>query len=193
MRTTRSFHPREVKLLAEPVRTTEADGVFEGYASLFGVADLGRDVVMPGAFAESLRRRGAGGIRMLWQHDPAEPIGRWLAVAEDARGLRVRGRLNLAVERAREIHALLREGAVDGLSIGFRVLRARPARATGLRHLEALDLWEISLVTFPMLPDARVSAVKRQDRRRPPQGLDPMGLAGAIRRSASRLFPHHPH
>ena len=193
MRTTRAAPVREVKLLAEPVRTTDADGVFEGYASLFGVADLGRDVVMPGAFADSLRRRGAAGIRLLWQHDPSEPIGRWLSIAEDARGLRVRGRLNLAVERAREIHALLREGAVDGLSIGFRVLRARPERATGLRHLEALDLWEISLVTFPMLPDARVSAVKRQDPRRPPPALDPTGLAGAIRRSAGRLFPHHPH
>jgi HK97 family phage prohead protease len=194
MRAVRHSPRREVKLLAEPLRTVETDGVFEGYASLFGVVDLGRDVVSPGAFAESLRRRGAGGIRMLWQHDPAEPIGRWLSVAEDARGLRVRGRLNLAVERAREIHALLREGAVDGLSIGFRVLRARPERSTGLRHLEALDLWEISLVTFPMLPGARVSAVKRQDRSRalmPPPAFD--GLPGVIRRCAGRLFPRpHP-
>ncbi|HEX2555855.1 MAG TPA: HK97 family phage prohead protease [Microvirga sp.] len=178
---------REVKLLAEPLQTVEADGVFEGYASLFGVADLGRDVVMPGAFAQTLRRRGAAGIRMLWQHDPAEPIGRWLALAEDARGLRVRGRLNLAVERAREVHALLREGAVDGLSIGFRVLRARPDRAAGLRRLEALDLWEVSVVTFPMLPGARVGAVKREEPAAPA-----LALAGLIRREAGRLFgrPH---
>ena len=181
---------REVKLLSEPLQTVAADGVFEGYASLFGVADLGKDVVMPGAFADSLRRRGADGIRMLWQHDPAEPIGRWLAVAEDARGLRVRGRLNLAVERAREIHALLREGAVDGLSIGFRVVRARTERPTGLRRLEALDLWEISLVTFPMLPGARVSAVKRQGLALPiPRGFERHRLADRIRRAAGRLFP----
>src|SRR5690349_20522687 len=99
------------------------DGLFSGYASLFGVPDLGRDVVAPGAFAETLRARGPGGVRMLWQHDPAEPIGRWLSLAEDARGLRVEGCLNLAVQRAREIDALMREGAVDGLSIGFRTVR----------------------------------------------------------------------
>ena len=98
----RRLAPRETKLLAEPLRRLDQDGVFEGYASLFNVADLGRDIVMPGAFQASLARRGAAGIRMLWQHDPAEPIGRWLHVAEDQRGLSVRGRLNLAVERARE-------------------------------------------------------------------------------------------
>ena len=167
---------REVKLLAEPVQSIDATGVFEGYASLFWVADLGKDVVMPGAFSNSLARRGAAGLRMLWQHDPAEPIGRWIAAEEDARGLRVRGKLNLAVERAREIHALMREGAIDGLSIGFRVERARAERGTGLRRLERLDLWEISVVTFPMLPGARVSQVKEA------------GLAGTIRRTAERIF-----
>ncbi|HEX8167792.1 MAG TPA: HK97 family phage prohead protease [Beijerinckiaceae bacterium] len=149
--------------------------MLEGYASLFGVADLGKDVVAAGAFAASLSRRGAAGVRMLWQHDPAEPIGRWLALAEDALGLRVRGRLNLAVARAREIHALMRDGAIDGLSIGFRVERARTDRA-GLRRIERLDLWEISVVTFPMLPGARVSGVKG-------------ALPDAIRRAARRLFP----
>jgi hypothetical protein len=167
---------REVKLLAEPVKNIDATGVFEGYASLFGVPDVGKDVVMPGAFASSLARRGATGIRMLWQHDPSEPIGRWIGAEEDARGLRVRGKLSLAVERAREIHALMREGAIDGLSIGFRVERARAEKATGLRRLERLDLWEISVVTFPMLPGARVSQVKESD------------LVETIRRTAERLF-----
>ena len=153
-------------------------GVFEGYASLFGVADLGRDVVMPGAFADSLRRRGAGAIRMLFQHDPAQPIGRWLAVAETARGLYVRGRLNLAVGRTREIHALMRDGALDGLSIGFRVERARTDRA-GLRRLEKLDLWEISVVTFPMLPGARIGAVKGRA----------AALAASIRAATGRILP----
>jgi HK97 family phage prohead protease len=120
---------------------------------------------------------------MLWQHDPAEPLGRWLALREDARGLHVRGRLNLAVGRAREIHALMREGAVDGLSIGFRVEQARPERPTGLRRLEKLDLWEISLVTFPMLPAARVSSVKRETILAPPGDL-----ARRIRETAHRLF-----
>ncbi|MDR7039410.1 MULTISPECIES: HK97 family phage prohead protease [Methylobacterium] len=152
------------------------DGHFAGYASLFGVPDLGRDVVAAGAFAETLRARGPAGVRMLWQHDPAEPIGRWIALAEDARGLRVEGRLNLAVQRAREIDALMREGAVDGLSIGFRTLRAAPDRA-GYRHLRSIDLWEISLVTFPLQPGARIA------------GSDAGPLVAEIRSLARRLAP----
>ena len=169
---------RERKFLPEPLNAVDTDGVFEGYASLFGEADLGKDVVMPGAFGDSLRKRGATEVRLLWQHDPAQPIGRWLSIAEDRRGLRVRGRLNLAVERARDIHALMREGAVDGLSIGFRVERARAERPTGLRRLEKLDLWEISVVTFPMLPGARVETVKQAS----------PDLAASIRRAANRIL-----
>src|SRR4051794_40175911 len=169
---------QERKFLAEPLNAVDTDGVFEGYASLFGEADLGKDVVVPGAFTDSLKKRNAAGIRLLWQHDPAQPIGRWLRLAEDRRGLRVRGKLNLAVERARDIHALMREGAVDGLSIGFRVERARAERPTGLRRLEKLDLWEISIVTFPMLPGARVETVKHT---RPK-------LAASIRRATVRLL-----
>jgi HK97 family phage prohead protease len=158
---------RESKFLAQPPSQVRADGLFEGYASLFGVADLGRDVVERGAFRESLLRRGLAGVKLLWQHDPAEPIGRWLSLVEDGRGLFVRGQLSLAVARAREIHALMRIGAVDGLSIGFRSERARTEPRTGLRRLERVDLWEISLVTFPMLPQARVSAVKACTAARP--------------------------
>ncbi|GLK76002.1 hypothetical protein GCM10008171_12560 [Methylopila jiangsuensis] len=135
------------------------DGRVSGYASLFGVVDLGRDVVAPGAFSGSLERRGANGVRFLFQHDPAEPIGAWERIAEDARGLRVEGRLNLAVARARELRALLRQGALDGLSIGFRPVRAA-RMAGGVRRLVEIDLWEISIVTFPMLPGARVGAAK---------------------------------
>lgn len=132
-------------------------GVFTGYASLFGETDMGGDVVAPGAFRASLKKRGAHGVRMLFQHDPAQPIGTWLDVAEDGKGLRVVGKLNLDVARARELAALIRDGALDGLSIGYKTLRS--ARAPGgARTLLALDLWEISLVTFPMLPGARVGA-----------------------------------
>ena len=155
----------------------DAAGLFEGYASLFGVADLGGDVVMAGAFRESLRKRGADRVKMLWQHDPAEPIGAWLTVEEDSRGLKVKGRLNLEVSRAREILALMREGQIDGLSIGFRTQRAVDDRRTGLRHLQKLDLWEISLVTFPMLPQARVTAVKQCGRRNEP----PASIVSAAR------------
>lgn len=162
-----------------------ASGLFEGYASLFGLADLGGDVVVPGAFSESLRRRGAIQIKMLWQHDPAEPIGAWLAIEEDGKGLKVKGRLNLAVSRAREILALMSDGQVDGLSIGFRTQRAFQDRQTGLRHLQKIDLWEISLVTFPMLPQARVTAVKDACAR-PTQPFAPLGASPrfAVRRGA---------
>jgi HK97 family phage prohead protease len=173
-----SMITQERKFLAQPLDAVDADGVFEGYASLFGIADLGKDVVMPGAFHDSLKKRDASAVRLLWQHDPSQPLGRWLSIEEDRRGLRVRGKLNLAVERARDIHALMREGAVDGLSIGFRVERARAERPTGLRRLEKLDLWEISVVTFPMLPGARVETVKQTA----------PSLAARIRSAARRLF-----
>jgi len=137
----------------------DAAGVFEGYASLFDVVDLGGDVVAPGAFAASLRRTGAGGVRMLWQHEQDQPIGAWLSLGEDARGLKARGRINLEVARGREAYALLAQGAIDGLSIGYRTRRAAKDARTSARRLLELDLVEISIVTFPMLPQARVSAV----------------------------------
>ena len=115
---------------------------------------------MPGAFSGSIRKRGAGGVRMLFQHDPATPIGVWEEIREDARGLFVRGRLTTDVARAREVLALMRAGAIDGLSIGFRTVRGRTDAKTGVRRLLEVDLWEISVVTFPAAPGARVGAVK---------------------------------
>jgi HK97 family phage prohead protease len=97
---------------------------------------------------------------MLWQHDASEPIGVWTAIREDARGLYVEGRLAKGVARARDALELMRGGGLDGLSIGFRTVKARKDARTGLRHVIEADLWEISVVTFPMLPQARVSSVK---------------------------------
>lgn len=162
-----------------------AAGSFEGYASLFGAEDQGRDVVMRGAFRASLARAGAASVRMLFQHDPAQPIGVWEAIREDARGLYVRGRLTLDVARAGEILALMREGALDGLSIGFRTRKAVRDARSGLRRLYEIDLWEISIVTFPMLPDARISAVKAAyPSARPPATLaSPQAPSGPLRGS----------
>ena len=98
---------------------------------------------------------------MLFQHNPDEPIGQWLAIEEDRRGLKVRGRINTDVARGREVLALMQSGGLDGLSIGFRTVRARTNAETGIRRIVEADLWEISVVTFPMLPEARVAAVKR--------------------------------
>ncbi len=154
---------QEVKFCALDLKTVDVAGVFEGYASLFNRQDLGRDVIMPGAFRKSIRRRGTGGIRMLFQHDPAQPIGVWQRIYEDARGLFVRGKIMTEVAKGREVLSLMRAGALDGLSIGFRAERGLRNKQTGIRRLREVDLWEISVVTFPMLPDARVSRVKSVD------------------------------
>jgi hypothetical protein len=97
---------------------------------------------------------------MLYQHDPGEPIGVWTELREDQRGLFVRGQLARNVTRAREVLSLMRTGALDGLSIGFRAVKARKDAASGVRQIVEADLWEISIVTFPMLPGARVQTVK---------------------------------
>ncbi|MEH2483870.1 HK97 family phage prohead protease [Nitrobacteraceae bacterium AZCC 2146] len=147
--------------LLPPSRLTlAADGIVEDYASLFGEIDQARDMVMPGAFTDTLKQRGLRKIPMLFQHDPSEPVGVWLELVEDFRGLRARGRLIPDVARARELLALLRAGVVDGLSIGYRTVRGRVEPRTRVRKLYQVDLWEISIVTFPLLNGARVNAVK---------------------------------
>ncbi|MGE0409792.1 MAG: HK97 family phage prohead protease [Amphiplicatus sp.] len=124
-----------------------------GYASVFNVPDLNGDIVAPGAFKKALARRAD--IRMLYQHAVEAPIGRWTRMKEDARGLYVEGELILASAAARDIHALIAHGAIDGLSIGFQTIRSRKEGA-GRVILEA-DLWEVSIVTFPMAEEARIA------------------------------------
>ena len=143
---------------AEELSVTDGHRI-EGYASYFGDRDQGGDVVVRGAYGASLERLAAEGrqVKMLWQHDPAQPIGIWDEVREDARGLYVKGRLLDGVSRAREAAALIAAGAIDGLSIGYRTVRATK-NDKGQRLLQELELWEVSLVTFPMLPSARVGA-----------------------------------
>jgi HK97 family phage prohead protease len=155
-----SYGAPERKYHAQDARLIVTDGtVIEGYASLFGLRDQGGDVVQKGAYAASLKALGAAGrrVKMLWQHDPAQPIGVWDEVREDATGLYVKGRVLADVEKGREAAALLAAGAIDGLSIGYRTLRAEKD-AKGQRLLSELELWEVSLVTFPMLAEARVAA-----------------------------------
>ena len=140
----------------------EEKGEFSGYGSIFGNKDLGNDVVIEGAFASSIGRKGAKSVKMLYQHRPDEPIGVFDEIVEDRRGLKVKGRLAMGTQRGREVYELMKMGAIDGLSIGYRV------DAKGYdydekrkrRYLKSVDLMEISAVTFPMNPKARVSAVK---------------------------------
>ena len=139
-----------------------ADATVSGYASLFGEVDQGGDVVTKGAYSASLSRLKASGtnVKLLWQHDPAQPIGVWDEVREDARGLFVKGRLLTETRQGFEAAALIDAGAIDGLSIGYRTVKAE-RDAKGRRHLAELELWEVSLVTFPMLQKARVGAKAR--------------------------------
>ena len=148
-----------VPLALDAKQLTE-DGEFEGYASVFGERDQGDDIVLAGAFSESLRKRPAEKIKLLWQHNTNEVIGKWLEMREDQRGLYCKGKLFLGVQKAKECLELMREGAVDGLSIGFRTLVDEYDRQNGVRRLLKVDLREVSVVTFPMLESAIVALVK---------------------------------
>ncbi len=136
-------------------------GEFTGYASVFGNEDLGGDVVKSGAFRASLAERPAGKIKMLYEHDPLQPIGQWLDVAEDSHGLRATGKLMIEdLPKAREVHALMKAGQLDGLSIGYRVREASRDRSNQRRYLENVELREISAVLFPMNEMCDIEVVK---------------------------------
>ena len=143
----------------DEVAKVEGGVEIKGYASFFDAVDQGNDVVQRGAYGASLMAlKAAGlGVKMLWQHDPAQPIGVWDEVREDARGLFVKGRILKSVEKGREAIALIEAGAIDGLSIGYRTVKSTK-NTKGQRLLQELELWEVSLVTLPMLPSARVGA-----------------------------------
>lgn len=139
------------------VKAVNDDGVFSGYGSVFGVVDTYKEVVASGAFAESLKGRTPS---LLWQHRSGEPIGVYSSVKEDSVGLYVEGKLALKTARGAEAYELLKMGAISGLSIGFYTRDESYDKVTGIRTLKKLDLWEVSLVTFPANDSARVSSVK---------------------------------
>lgn len=141
-------------------------GTFTGYGSVFGNVDQGNETVAAGAFAESLKETAAKGrsVPILWQHRSGEPIGVYTSIKEDSHGLLMTGQLLVKdIARAREAHALIKAGAVTGLSIGYVVNADEVDQKTGVRTLKALSLKETSIVTFPMNDDARISAVKSMD------------------------------
>lgn len=140
--------------------TLSANGAFEGHGSVFGNVDLGGDVVMPGAFRESLDTHQAEGTApaMLWSHDPNEPIGKWLSMREDQVGLRVEGKLTLDVPRAKAAYALMRDDAL-ALSIGYQA-KVFNYDERGIRLLHQVELFEVSPVAIPMNPKARINGVK---------------------------------
>ncbi len=142
------------------VKSLDAAGRFAGYASVFDVVDSQKDIILRGAFAETLIGR-VGDIKMLWQHQQDEPIGVFERMFEDKNGLYVEGKLLLDVARAKEAYALLKEGVISGLSIGYSPIKYRRHEKTGVRLLSAVELWEISLVTFPANEAAKITVVKQ--------------------------------
>jgi len=186
------------------------DGTFSGYGSVFGVVDSYGDIVLPGAFEASLAAHAAAGDmpKLLWQHLPEEPIGVWLEMREDAQGLYARGKLLTEVRRGAEALALLRAGALSGLSIGYEAITSSNASAQEVREaygydvpdggtyrlLHEVDLWELSVVTFPALAVAQVDSVKTPPapRPRPPApaaaaALDFEAIAAALLRRGRLL------
>lgn len=155
----------ETRSFVFEVRATGDDGTVEGYGSVFGVKDSYDDVIASGAFMKSLSEHKSAGTMpaMLWQHHPSEPIGVWSEMVEDSKGLKIKGRLALDTVRGKEAHALLKMGALNGLSIGFVSKAWQYDKETDIRTLTEVDLWEVSLVTFPANGKSRITNVKAAD------------------------------
>ncbi|MDD2742333.1 MAG: HK97 family phage prohead protease [Rhodocyclaceae bacterium] len=139
------------------IKAVSEDGLFSGYGSVFGVVDSYKEIVAPGAFAESLQGRMPA---LLWQHRSAEPIGVYTSVKEDSIGLYVEGKLALKTARGAEAYELLKMQALNGLSIGFITREDSYDKVSSIRTLKKVDLWEVSLVTFPANDASRVARVK---------------------------------
>lgn len=156
--------PLEIKLAHGLTIKSEGESddylTISGYGSVFGNRDNGGDIVMPGAFKECI----ASGRKpkMLWQHDASQPIGVWDEMAEDENGLRMKGRVSKK-GKGGEVADLIKMGAIEGLSIGYRTQEYEMDRETGSRKLTKLDLWETSVVTFPMNELAGIYAMKADE------------------------------
>jgi HK97 family phage prohead protease len=156
---------REVRNLVLQLKAVGDDGTVEGYGSVFGVRDSYDDVIAAGAYAASLAAHKAAGTMpaMLWQHDATVPIGIWIEMVEDSKGLRIKGKLALDTVKGAEAYALLKMGALNGLSIGFISKQWAYDRETDVRTLTEVELWEVSLVTFPANDKSRITGVKSAD------------------------------
>jgi HK97 family phage prohead protease len=144
------------------IKTLNDDGTFEAYGSVFGNVDSYGDVVVKGAFTKTLQDRGDK-VRLLWQHDPAKPIGKFTAMSEDDYGLKCTGALNLNVQQGAEAYQHLKHGDLDGMSIGFMTVKSMDGSGDedgDVRYLTELKLYEVSLVTFPANEEATVTQVR---------------------------------
>lgn len=155
----------EHKTIPFEVKEIDSNGLVRGYASIYSNVDYGGDVIEPGAFKTSLAEIAGGtrSVKMLWQHDPGQPIGIWDSFQDDAKGLMAQGRILAGVSRGKDAIELLRAKAVDGLSIGYRTVEQdwQTAGEGRVRLIKSAELWEVSVVTFPMNPAARITDVKK--------------------------------
>lgn len=152
----------ERKTLQFKADDVKSDGTISGYGSVFNVKDSYDDIVAPGAFAETIAKHKADGTspKFLSEHRAGDFLGDWTEFGEDTKGLWLKGKFDLSSEMAVEKHRHARAGRLDGLSIGFRTIERKYNEDTWERTLLKVDLWEVSLVTFPANADARIDAVK---------------------------------
>jgi len=165
---------RETRSCTLSVKAVGDGGEIEGYASIFGVLDTWSDIIAAGAFAATIKAHKASGTMpaMLWQHDGDDPIGVWSEMAEDASGLKIKGRLCMDTACGKEAHALLKMGAINGLSVGFVTKSYEYDTETDVRTITEVDLWEVSLVTFPANSKARVTSVKSSNEIQAPKDAE---------------------
>ncbi len=145
------------------IKAENSKGIFTGYGSIFGNEDQGNDIMQKGAFTKSLVNRPVSKVKMLYQHKTDEPIGVFTDMYEDSKGLFVKGQLAMGTQKGREAYELLKMGALDGMSIGFKADPEKQGyneNKRGVRTLKEVDLMEISLVTFPMNESALIETVK---------------------------------
>ena len=154
---------KECKLSLKSI--DDSTGEFEGYGAVFRNVDSTGDVIVPGAFTNYLSQNEVKDVKLLWQHNSNEPLGYYTQILEDQNGLYVRGKLLVSeVAKAREVYALLKNGAIEGLSIGYTIAPGgSKIGQDGNRYINDIKLWEISIVTFPANERAQISHVKRED------------------------------
>ena len=176
-----------MKHITAPIELKSLDeqGRFAGYASVFGMVDNQQDRVERGAFLATLRDKPVSEIKLLWQHQMQEPIGHVERLFEDDNGLYIEGRLLLSVQRGREAYDLVKAGVLEGLSIGYRPVSYRIDPETGVRHLLKVDLFEVSLVTFPANEEASITVVK-DSRPLPPSQM--VALSDVLSRAMQTLI-----
>ena len=142
------------------IKNLNENGYFIGYASVFNIRDLHNDIIMPGAFAKSLETTEAEKIKILWQHKHDFPIGHCLSIKEDEYGLIIEGKLILSISSASEAYLLMKHGIIDSLSIGYNVIKSTFSSDRKTRYITQIELWEVSLVTFPANRLATILEVK---------------------------------